>query len=80
MTVSNKQVRDAQRAVHLVLGLLLALYVYTPVRDLPLALFLAQVVLIPLLIASGLAMWQWPRLRRRLSRPAAAERSPSATR
>lgn len=65
--VSNKHARDLQRAVHLVAGLLIVAYLYTPIRDLPIVLVVVQVVVVPVLAASGLALWQWPRLRRLLS-------------
>ena len=69
---SNKRVRDVQRAVHLLGGLLLAAYLYTPLRELPMALAVVQIVVVPTLLATGLAMWQGPRLRRRLARGRAA--------
>ena len=66
--VSNKRARDLQRAVHLVAGLLIVAYLCSPIRDLPGVLVVVQVVIFPVLAASGLALWQWPRLRRLLSR------------
>lgn len=65
---SNKRLRDLQRAVHLVGGLLLAAYVYTPLRDLPSFGLLVQLAVVPAVVATGLAMWQLPRLRASLRR------------
>lgn len=63
---ANKQLRDLQRAVHLVGGLLLAAYIYTPLRDLSTFGLLVQFVVVPVVVATGMAMWQLPRLRRAL--------------
>ena len=79
--ISNKRVRDIQRAVHLLGGLLLAAYLYTPLRELPALLAVLQFVVVPVIMASGVAMWQGPRLRRRLARgrATAVAARPSAT-
>lgn len=58
--------RSLQRLVHLVTGSAIANYVYfTPDPD---SLFTTGVrwVAFPALALSGVAMWQWARLRRRL--------------
>lgn len=65
---SNKRLRDLQRAVHLVAGLLLVAYIYTPLRDLPIFGLLVQLAVVPAVVATGLAMWQLPRLRTWLRR------------
>ncbi len=59
--VSTRPLRDLQRAVHLVSGLLLAAHIYTPPRDLPSFALLVQLVVIPLIIATVMATWQLPR-------------------
>lgn len=67
--VSNKRQRDAQRAAHIVGGLMLGAYVYLPLIGGPaprVAEALMQAVIFPLVAATGLLMWQLPRLRRRL--------------
>jgi hypothetical protein len=59
-----KRTRTAQRGVHLFTGLVLLVYVYAvPATDLLLAAVIRWLVL-PVLVATGLAMWHWPRLRR----------------
>ena len=62
--LSGKRVRDLQRIVHLVSGLLVGLYIYTPLADLPAFSALVQLVVVPVLVAAGMAMWQMARLRR----------------
>ena len=71
--LSGKQVRDVQRIVHLVSGLLVGAYIYTPLADVPAFSALVQIVVVPVLVAAGVAMWQMARLRR-----LAARRRPSA--
>ncbi len=54
--------RKIQRAVHLLLGVILLAYVYLPTGE---ALEdLVQIMVFPILALSGIAMWQAPRLRR----------------
>lgn len=66
--VSNKRLRDAQRVVHLIGGLMLSVCVY-PVggwfySDLRRG---AQAVRgFPTIVATGMLMWRLPRLRKRL--------------
>jgi thiosulfate reductase cytochrome b subunit len=56
------QQRKAQRIVHLVAALVLGGYLYAPLE--------AQLqgavrfIVVPLLVATGIAMWQAPRIRR----------------
>jgi hypothetical protein len=59
-----RRVRTVQRAVHLVSGVLLLAFVYlTPASGSVLTDVMRWVVF-PVLAATGVAMWQWPRLRR----------------
>ena len=66
--LSGKQVRDMQRVVHLVSGLLVGAYIYTPLADVSAFSALVQIVVVPVLVAAGMAMWQMARLRRLLAR------------
>ena len=66
--LSGKQVRDLQRIVHLVSGLLVGVYIYTPLADVTAFSLLVQLVVVPVLVAAGMAMWQMARLRRVLTR------------
>jgi hypothetical protein len=59
-----RQLRTWQRRAHLLAGLALVVHVYLdPGADSPLDVAVRW-VLLPALVASGLAMWQAPRLRR----------------
>jgi len=59
-----RRVRTAQRAVHMVSGVLLLAFVYlTPAADSVLTDLMRWLVF-PVLAGTGIAMWQWPRLRR----------------
>jgi hypothetical protein len=64
------QQRRLERMVHLAAGAVLAAYVYLPLGD-AVADVIRWVVL-PMLVLSGLAMWQMARIRRALSRGARA--------
>ncbi len=69
--VSNKRQRDAQRAAHIVGGLMLGAYVYVPLVGGPAPQFAAaamQFVVFPAVVATGVLMWQLPRLRRLLKK------------
>jgi hypothetical protein len=58
--------RKLQRVVHLVAGAALLGYVYAPLGgELEAAV---RMVVFPLLVVTGIAMWQAPRLRRGLRR------------
>jgi len=60
--MTPRQLRQAQRAVHLAMAVLVAAAVYLPLPGvLPI---LARAIAIPALALSGIAMWQAARLRR----------------
>ena len=79
MSISNKTLRDIQRAIHLVAAFVLAGYVYSPAGSDPAFATLTRAVVFPVLTLSGLLIWKLPQLRRRLRRrsPAAVEGSPA---
>lgn len=65
---TSRRTRDLQRVVHLATGVALLAYVYAgppPSSGLAVAV---RSFLLPVLVLSGIAMWQWPKLRRRLKR------------
>jgi hypothetical protein len=69
-TVSNKQIRDRQRTIHLVTALVVVCYIYLPLGNVPLLTTVVQFAVLPLLALTGMLMWQWTRLRKWLtSRP-----------
>jgi hypothetical protein len=63
-TRSAAKQRKTQRLAHLAGGLLLIAYVYGPVG--PQAETLVRLLVVPLLVLTGLLMWQAPRIRRLL--------------
>ena len=63
-TGGGKKIRDRQRLAHLVAGVALVAYVYTPGGPGPALEATVRWVIIPVLAASGVLMWQWPKLRR----------------
>jgi len=63
---SNKRLRDIQRITHLVSAAMLVLYLYTPLGSAPLFTTLMQFLIVPVLVATGMLMWQLPRLRKLL--------------
>ena len=65
--VSNKQIRDIQRATHLLAALSVVLYIYLPVGSVPLLATIEKLAVLPLLALTGLLMWQWTRLRKWLT-------------
>lgn len=79
--VSNRRLRDAQRAAHLLGGLMLGFYVYLPLiggAAPRVAEALMQAVVFPLVAVTGLLMWQLPRLRKRLRDRASAKETRAA--
>ncbi len=59
-------VRERQRAVHLVTGALVAMAVYGGAFLPGWLIGLVQFVALPVLVASGVVLWKWPRIRRLL--------------
>lgn len=59
-----KRTRTLQRGLHLFTGFVIVVYIYaTPSLGSAMAAGVRWLVL-PVLVMSGVAMWQWPRLRR----------------
>jgi hypothetical protein len=66
--IGPKQTRNLQRAAHLVTGAAIAGYIYlTPYLG-PAAQSTVRWLILPMLVATGMAMWQWPRIRRTIRR------------
>lgn len=65
--MGRRRVRVLQRLVHLATGFALVAYVYaTPAPESAFTVGIRW--LVPIVIVSGLAMWQWPRVRRYVRR------------
>ena len=54
--------RSTHRLVHLLLAVGLGVFVYSPLRTVPEAVFVLQAMLFPLLALSGVLLWRGPRL------------------
>ena len=59
MNLSNKTLRNALRAIHLVIGALVVVYVYSPLGNVDWFESLVKIS-IPTLTITGLSMWQMP--------------------
>lgn len=64
LSISNKRLRELERIAHIVGGLLLLLYVYGPFGDLTWFTLAVRAIVFPMVVGSGFAMWQFPRVRR----------------
>jgi hypothetical protein len=60
--------RSRQRLLHLVLGTVLGLFLYSPLRDVAAVELAVQVVVFPALVLSGVLLWQGYRVRQWLAR------------
>lgn len=66
--MSNKQFRNINRIAHLIEGVFIALFVYSPLRTDDTYIALMQFVILPAIIISGMFMWQQPRIMKLLRR------------
>ena len=66
--MANRRFRLLVRAAHIAEGVMLALYVYTPLHENALFAGLIAYLVLPALVLSGLALWQQPRLMKLLAR------------
>lgn len=79
MQISNNRIRTIQRTMHLVASGYLLLYFYTPLGNDQIATMIIRGLVIPMLILTGLVMWQLPRLSKLLrgkQRVAKSENNP----
>lgn len=60
--MSNKQLRQLMRALHLIGAVMLGALIYGPWGDGSTLELIIQLVIFPALTVSGLIMWQQPRL------------------
>jgi|LakMenEpi03Aug12_release.lakeMendotaPanAssembly.Ray.scaffolds.fasta_scaffold1658487_2 hypothetical protein len=60
--MSNKQFRNIARIAHLIQGVFIALFVYSPLRTDDTYLAIMQFVILPSIIISGMSLWQQPRI------------------
>jgi thiosulfate reductase cytochrome b subunit len=71
--------RSILRWIHLVLGIPILGYVYSPFENLPQYAGPTRFVFLPLLILTGLWMWQGPAVRRLFSKGTAATVATAST-
>ena len=66
--LSGKQQRTILRYSHLVAGLLNVFFIYTPLGDVPAFELLVQIILVPVIVITGVWMWQQARVRKLLAK------------
>lgn len=64
--MSNKQLRDLLRILHLITGIIIGVYIYSPWGTDPTFRMAVQFVVVPLVGLTGIAMWQQARLNKLL--------------
>lgn len=62
--LSGKQQRTILRYTHLLAGMLNVFFIYTPLGDVPAFELLVQITLVPVIIITGVWMWQQARVRK----------------
>ncbi|MBL8095881.1 MAG: hypothetical protein JNL73_17020 [Anaerolineales bacterium] len=75
--MSNKQLRNVVRLVHLAIAVIIAAFAYSPLRLNDTFAAVVQFVVIPVLIVSGLVMWQQPLVIKWLNRGRSHEQKAS---
>ncbi len=66
--LSGKQQRTILRYTHLLAGMLNVFFIYTPLGDVREFELLVQIGLVPVIIITGIWMWQQARVRKLLAR------------
>ena len=66
--LSGKQQRTILRYSHLVAGMLNVFFIYTPLGDVSAFQLLVQIILVPVIIITGVWMWQQARVRKRIAK------------
>jgi hypothetical protein len=68
MNFSNKLLRNLLRLIHLVVAGLIGAYLYSPLGNVEWYGALVRLSVLPVLVITGLSMWQMPALTRLLKR------------
>ena len=66
--MKNKRIRQLSRILHVIAGLSFPLLIYSPLGDSEIFLRFNQVFLLPVVVFSGIVMWQQPKLSKWLKR------------
>lgn len=62
--MNARQFRKVMMYVHLVTSLYIGYYIYSPVHEHPLLQILGRFLFFPIMIITGVVMWQWARIRK----------------
>ncbi len=68
MSISNKTLRNLLRVIHLVVAALIGAYLYSPLGDVAWFVNVVRASVLPVLLVTGLSMWQMPVLTKLLKR------------
>jgi hypothetical protein len=66
--LSGKQQRTILRYSHLLAGMLNVFFIYTPLGDVWAFQLLVQIILVPVIIITGVWMWQQARVRKQIAK------------
>ena len=66
--LSGKQQRTILRYSHLLAGMLNVFFVYTPLGDVSAFQLLVRIILVPVIIITGVWMWQQARVGKRIAK------------
>ena len=69
--LSNKGLRTVLRYAHLLAGVLNVLLIYTPLGDVAQFELLVQIILVPVIVVTGVWMWQQARVRKLIAKVSA---------
>ncbi|HEX8599674.1 MAG TPA: hypothetical protein VF952_14315 [Chloroflexia bacterium] len=76
MKISNHRIRTIQRVMHLFAAAYLVFYLYGPLGQEPIVANITKFLVIPMLVITGMVMWQLPKLSKALRKK--AEATPTA--
>ena len=68
MQFSNKSLRNSFRVIHLVVAGLIGVYIYSPLGTVEWYANLVRASVLPILLITGISMWQMPSLTKWLKR------------
>jgi hypothetical protein len=74
--LSGKQQRMILRYSHLLAGMLNVFFIYTPLGDVWAFQLLVRIILVPVIIITGVWMWQQARVRKRIAKGLRQGRGP----
>lgn len=72
-SMSNKQTRNTLRLVHLIVASLMAVFIYSPLRLDDTFAAVIQALVVPIVVITGVVMWQQPLVMKLLNRGRRAE-------